>query len=109
MRWRLEKDLGYSKTRVFQVKNTSGSEIFDMIFATDHDVGAKIMDWMYRKASQQQAGLQQQAQARRRQTREEQKHGIFGLFDADDVVTVPLQAGYQIDHEDVPPHPYRLP
>lgn len=43
MRWRLEHDLGYKTTLDFQVTNTSGSGMFDMIFATDHRAGEKIM------------------------------------------------------------------
>jgi hypothetical protein len=43
MRWRLEKYLGYKTTLGFKVTNTNGQGIFDMIFATDHWAGEKIM------------------------------------------------------------------
>jgi hypothetical protein len=36
MRYRLERDLGYKSTLDFQVTNPGGSEIFNMIFATDN-------------------------------------------------------------------------
>ncbi|MFG1850812.1 three-Cys-motif partner protein TcmP [Actinomadura geliboluensis] len=112
MRWRLENVLGYKKTRVFKVINTSGREIFDMIFATDHDVGDRIMDWVYKKAQRRQPHLRQQAKLSRRQTREEEDDGILGLFEVADFVPEPSPPthGFEMWHTDIPPHPpYRLP
>lgn len=103
MRWRLQVDLGYKATRVFKVKNTSGSEIFDMIFATDHEVGDKIMKWIYGKARSQQGALQDRARRQRQQTRQE-KQGQFALFDAEAALTLP-STGFDIHAEDTPPRP----
>jgi three-Cys-motif partner protein len=110
MRWRLEKDLGYKTTLDFQVTNTNGQGIFDMIFATDHWAGEKIMTDLYSAAMRRQPGLRQKAQLRRRQTREESL-GVHGLFDADQLTPQePPEARVHIQHEHVPPHPpYRLP
>ncbi|MEO3862105.1 three-Cys-motif partner protein TcmP [Acrocarpospora sp. B8E8] len=103
MRWRLQKDLGYKVTRVFKVKNTSGSEIFDMIFATDHEVGDKIMKWMYSKAQKQQGALQDRARRQRQQKREEEQ-GKFGLFNAEDALPV-MPTGFDVHAADEPAHP----
>jgi three-Cys-motif partner protein len=110
MRWRLERDLGYKTTLDFHVTNTSGSGIFDMIFATDHWAGEKIMTDLYSAAMRRQPALRQKAQLERRQDREE-KLGVHGLFDLDELVTQPPPAAHvHIRHENVPPHPpYRMP
>ena len=70
MRWRLEQDLGYKTTFAFKVTNTSGSGIFDMIFATDHPAGEKIMHYLYTTAMRRQPALRRKAQLQRRQERE---------------------------------------
>lgn len=111
MRWRLERDLGYKTTLDFQVTNTGGSEIFNMIFATDHEAGEKIMSDLYNSARRLQPALRRRAQLQRKQEREEEK-GTFGLFDVVDVASpgpsvAPL---YEIHPSPGLPHePYRLP
>jgi len=111
MRWRLERDLGYKTTLDFQVTNTGGSEIFNMIFATDHEAGEKIMSDLYNSARRLQPELRRRAQLQRKQEREEEK-GTFGLFDLVDVAS-PCQSAaslYEIHPVPEPPHePYRLP
>ncbi|WP_405086427.1 three-Cys-motif partner protein TcmP [Microbispora sp. NBC_01389] len=103
MRWRLERDLGYKATRVFKVTNTRGSEIFDMIFATDHWVGDKIMRAVYSKAASRQGALRERARQHRKQSREE-KAGHVGLFDVDEVM--PNQAeGFTVSVADLPARP----
>lgn len=110
MRWRLERDLGYETTLVFQVTNTTGRGIFDMIFATDHWAGEKIMADLYSTAARRQPALRQKAQLQRRQTREE-KRGIHGMFDLDELAPqLSADSVFHIQHEHVPPRPpYRLP
>lgn len=108
MRWRMEKVLGYKKTRTFKVINTRGREIFDMIFATDHYIGDKIMKWSYDKAQKQQPSLQLRAKLSRQQAREEER-GEISLFDAAEFAAEPLPAGYEVIPDDLPPHPpFRL-
>jgi three-Cys-motif partner protein len=102
MRWRLETVLGYKTTMVFKITNTGGSEIFDMIFATDHPVGEKIMKDIYSKAMQRQPDLRKRALLQRRQDREE-KRGLVGMFDLDEIAPQPGQSGVQVEYEHVPP------
>jgi three-Cys-motif partner protein len=110
MRWRLEQDLGYKTTLVFKVTNTAGSEIFDMIFATDHWAGEKIMKDVYSAAERRQPALRQKAQLQRRQAREEHK-GCYGLFDLDELAPhKPDESLFEVKSEQLPPHPpYRRP
>ena len=110
MRWRLEQDLGYKTTLVFQVTNTSGSEIFDMIFATDHWAGEKIMNRSVLRGERRQPGLRQKAQLQRRQTREESR-GRYGMFDLDELAGhKPDDSLFEVESEQLPPHPpYRRP
>jgi len=110
MRWRMEKVLGYKSTRTFKVVNTSGREIFDMIFATDHNAGDAIMKWCYKKAERQQPALRLKAKLSRQQEKREQKLGELGLFDVADVAPDPPSSGYKVIPEDDSPHPpFRLP
>ncbi|SPT59258.1 three-Cys-motif partner protein TcmP [Actinomadura madurae] len=110
MRWRMEQVLGYRTTRTFKVVNTNGHEIFDMIFATDHDAGSTIMKWCYEKAQRQQPALRQRAKISRRQERREQKLGELSLFDAADFAPEPSSPGYKvIPDDDSPRPPFRLP
>lgn len=43
MRWRLEKTLGYGFTHTLRLTNVNGVPLYDMIFATDHAIGDRIM------------------------------------------------------------------
>jgi three-Cys-motif partner protein len=104
MRWRLETVLGYKTTMVFKVTNTGGSEIFDMIFATDHEVGEKVMGNIYSRAMQRQPNLQHKARLQLRQKREDAR-GVLGMFDLDELAPSPVQSGVQVEYENVPPTP----
>jgi three-Cys-motif partner protein len=105
MRWRLEQALGYKTTLVFKVTNTSGSEIFDMIFATDHWAGEKIMKDVYTAAERRQPALRRKAQLQRRQAKEESQ-GRYGMFDLDEFAPdKPDSSLFEVKSEHVPPHP----
>lgn len=106
MRWRLEHDLGYRTTLDFQVTNTGGSEIFSMIFATDHWAGEKIMTDLYAAAERRRPELQKRAQLEQQQIRLE-KQGIYGLFDMTEVAPMPERSsrGFKVTHQSTPPHP----
>jgi hypothetical protein len=111
MRWRLEHDLGYMTTLDFQVINTSGRGIFDMIFATDHWAGEKIMTELYSKAMERTPSLRKKALLQRRQAKLEDA-AIHGLFDMTDLAppSEPANPGFQIQSRPRPPRPpYRLP
>lgn len=79
MRWQLENDLGYRTTLPLQVRNTRGTEIFSLIFATDHDVGTKIMQDLFIGAEGAMNDMVARAKIRRRETRQSEL-GIDGLF-----------------------------
>lgn len=79
MRWRIEKVLGYSTTHSFAMKNTRGQELYEMIFATTHDAGERIMSHIYREAAKDQPRMQAEAVAKLAADREEES-GIIGLF-----------------------------
>jgi len=112
MRWRLQEDLGYWMTLTFQVTNTGGSEVFDMIFATDHRVGLKIMTDLYNAARRRQPVLHNQAQLQRRDKKLEDD-GIQALFELSELgpAAAPPPAGlYEVQPQAEAPHmPYLLP
>jgi three-Cys-motif partner protein len=111
MRWQLQHILGYRTTLDFQVTNTGGSEIFNMIFATDNVAGEKIMSDVYKSALRRQPELKRRAQLQRRQQRLE-KDGIDGLFDMTDLSSADATPPppFQVQALSEPPHnPYRLP
>lgn len=107
MRWRLERSLGYQKSYSFTMKNTSGQDIYDMIFVTDHDAGDRIMRNLYDSAARREPAMRQHALALRREKRLSEQ-GIEPLFPlSPDMVapTVPARL-----YEPEPPRePYRLP
>ena len=111
MRYRLEHDLNYRTTLDFQVTNTRGSEIFNMIFATDHPAGEKIMTDIYRSALHRQPDLRLKAQLKAKQKKLDDA-GTIGLFDLTEVApSAPAASpGYQVNPiSDRPHEPYRLP
>lgn len=103
MRWRLEQDLGYRQTHEFRVVNTTGQEIYRLIFATDHDAGDRIMWHIYGKAAREQPQMRRAAlEVRRERRREERGEGrLFDDSPADLAATVPDEELY----EHTPPHP----
>lgn len=111
LRYRLEHDLGYEATLDFQVTNTGGSEIFNMIFATDHWAGEKIMTDLYNSARERQPALRMRAQLQRRQERDEDDGQLWLLDSADlSAAILPADVGYKVRHKPQPPRtPYRLP
>jgi three-Cys-motif partner protein len=64
MRWRLERDLGYRFTHPFELKNTRGATLYHMIFATDNDVGTRIMESIYTAAAERVPAMQKEARDR---------------------------------------------
>lgn len=105
MRWRLEKTLGYRFTHTLRLTNVIGVPLYDMIFATDHEVGDKIMRSVYRKAAERFPKMRQEAHARRRD-RVEHKAGINALFTHEELLRdAPLHAYESYQHTPpVPPY-----
>lgn len=79
MRWRLENVLGYARTHAFEMKNTHGTPIYSMIFATDHAAGDKIMSHIYGKAADKRPLMQAEAAAKV-QAEREAKDGVWTLI-----------------------------
>lgn len=79
-RWRLEQDLGYVMTARIPMRMPSGLPIYDMVFATDHPVGNKIMTGLYRKAAGREPLMRQEAKAKAKDKRSRDA-GLDTLFD----------------------------
>ena len=79
-RWRLEQDLGYVMTARIPMRMPSGMPIYDMVFATDHPAGSKIMTDLYRKAAEREPLMRQEAKAKAKDKRSRDA-GRDTLFD----------------------------
>jgi hypothetical protein len=64
MRWRLETALNYKFTHTLRLTNLYGTPLYDMIFATDHPVGDKIMSDVYRSAAAKFPQMRREMRAR---------------------------------------------
>lgn len=106
MRWRLETDLGYKYTHTVRLTNTHGTPLYDMVFATDHDVGHKIMKDVYKKAAGRFPQMRQQARARLKD-KAASEIGDEGLFSSVEALgTEPLLRGEQVYVHEPPVLPY---
>ena len=88
MRWRLETVLGYRWTHPLELKNTRGTSLYFMIFATSNEVGHRIMSHLYNTAAKQFPAMQAEARSRLEQIQEEQT-GVMRLFTVDPGPTAP--------------------
>ena len=79
-RWRFERDLGYAMTARIPMRMPSGLPIYDMVFATDHPVGNKIMTDLYKKAAEREPLMRQEAKAKAKDKRSRDA-GLDTLFD----------------------------
>jgi three-Cys-motif partner protein len=64
MRWRLEHVLRYRFAHPFELKNTKGSTLYHMIFATDSDAGTRIMAAIYANAAKRLPAMLEEARNR---------------------------------------------
>ena len=80
LRWRLERELGYQLTARIPMRMPSGVPIYDMLFATDHPLGDKIMTHLYQKAAEREPRMRQDAKAFSRNKKDE-KFGRAALFE----------------------------
>lgn len=80
MRWRLENALGYKWTHALELMNERDQPLYDMIFATGHDAGNRIMASLYNSAASELSAMRQAAIERRRLLDEEAR-GVMRLFD----------------------------
>jgi three-Cys-motif partner protein len=107
MRWRLEKVLGYRASHPFVMRNTNGSELYQMIFVSDHPAGDQIMRDLYGKAMLKHEVMRQHALAQRREARlaERGQHALFGLgSDTFENLTVKAAGGLYVPEPPVTPY-----
>jgi three-Cys-motif partner protein len=104
MRWRLEQTLGYLYTHTLRLTNVQGVPLYDMVFATDHRIGDKIMRSVYRAAAVRFPRMRQEARARRRDRRERDA-GAGALFTHEELMPddAPFDANETYEH--TPPTP----
>jgi three-Cys-motif partner protein len=74
LRWQLETELGYAMTARIPMNMPNNMPIYDMVFATDHPVGDKIMTDLYRRAAKRESRMIQDARPRQEQTRQRGRH-----------------------------------
>ncbi len=80
LRWQLETELGYAMTARIPMNMPNNMPIYDMVFATDHPVGDKIMTDLYRRAAEREPGMIQEARARA-QNKRDSEAGMLPLFE----------------------------
>jgi three-Cys-motif partner protein len=62
LRWRLEAHLQYASTVRIPMRLPSGVPLYDMVFATDHEVGQRIMTHLYAKAAEREPEMDGRSQ-----------------------------------------------
>lgn len=85
LRWQLEQDLCYGMTARIPMNMPNNMPIYDMVFATDHWVGNKIMTHLYRRAAEREPEMIREAKTRARRQRED-KAGMVPMFEMDPAV-----------------------
>ena len=104
MRWRLENVLGYRWAHPIEVFNERNHSIYHMIFATDHEVGTRIMTDLYRKAANRFPVMRETARRRRERLLQEEQ-GIYSLFgETLDELRAPVSES-ELLYQYVPPWP----
>lgn len=61
LRWQFETQLGYGHTIRIPMTMKNNSDLYDMVFATDHAAGLKIMSHLYQKAAEREPRMRQEA------------------------------------------------
>lgn len=64
-RWRLEHDLGYQVTARIPMRMQNNVPLYDMVFATDHFVGDKIMTSLYKAAAEREPRMRDELRTRK--------------------------------------------
>lgn len=89
MRFQLETTLGYRFThRIPMTMSTNKMTIFDMVFATDHEAGDRIMRHLYNLAAQREPEMMRQAQIAKSE-KDAEEAGLIGLFEVGDLEVKP--------------------
>ncbi|QTI67388.1 three-Cys-motif partner protein TcmP [Gordonia polyisoprenivorans] len=87
MRWRLERELGYSTTIPLEFTNTSGHPIYTVIFATANATGDKIMTSVFAKHGVALDKMRTAAKIERRIAKDDDE----GLFGAETIVELAMK------------------
>jgi three-Cys-motif partner protein len=87
LRWQLEHDLGYDMTARIPMRMPTEMPIYDMVFATDHWVGDKIMSHLYRSAARREPQMIREAKARAWRERDE-RAGTLPMFEVEPTTAV---------------------
>lgn len=88
LRWRLEHELSYQLTARIPMRMPNGVPIYDMLFATDHPLGDKIMTHLYQKAAEREPQMRQDAMTHSKKQKDELL-GIVPLFEIEPL-TIPV-------------------
>lgn len=92
MRIKLEYELGYTFSHRIPMQMHNKVTIFDMVFATDHWAGDKVMRHLYNRAASLEPEMMRQARAAKHQ-RESEARGEMFLFDATELPADDREAG----------------
>ncbi len=80
MRWRLENVLGYRWTHAMELVTERSQPLYDMIFATDHEAGNRIMTSLYNSAASELPAMRRAAIEKRKLLLDEER-GVLRLFE----------------------------
>lgn len=61
LRWQFETQLGYQHTIRIPMTMKNNSDLYDMVFATDHVAGLRIMSHLYKMAAEREPKMKQEA------------------------------------------------
>lgn len=89
-RWQLQDDLGYNYTARIPMLMRPNLPIYEMVFATDHPVGLKIMSHLYKKAAEREEGMMREAIAQRYNETKLGKSETLAMFDVPTEAIAPL-------------------
>lgn len=89
LRWRLESELGYVHTARIPMRMRANVEIYDMVFATDHPAGLKIMEHLYGKAADREPRMKQEALDRMKSVDPYSHDALFDMAHEEQPDTVP--------------------
>lgn len=101
-RYRLVEELGYGFTHHISMKSEKNVPMYDMVFATDHKAGDKIMRHCYEMAAKREPGMKSEA-LRIIRDRRETEAGLTALFKIDqetESLDVPEDLWKERDHWD---------
>lgn len=106
-RWRLETILAYKRTHALELMNERGRPLYDMIFASDHQAGDRIMAHLYNAAAAE-LPLMRKAALDQRKRMGEDERGVLRLFE--DQPCDDTQRGNEKLYKHLPPtRPFWIP